>query len=430
MIKCTDMKHNRILIIAMSLVAAVFSGCQSDEEDHDFENKVYINVSSYAPQMRVQRDEGITEMDYEFAVAMAIPQSVDLGVQLANAPELLWNYRGAYYDETAELLPAANCVLGDLKAVIPAGSVQSEPLSIRLQGLDKLDYSRNYVLPLTIADAGGQGILESGRTVYLVVSEASLINVVADINDNRAWVNWKNKDPLQDMDEFTLEVLVNANSFTNKEISTIMGIEDNFLIRVGDNGHDKNQLNIAYGAPVDGEEQNARGSLFVERPKLETGRWYHIAVTFDHGAITVYVDGQNVAHTDEAATSNAEVKLEKVDFTTGKSIDDSGCPDETEGRPRAFWFGYSYTTENPTERDFDGMIAEARIWNKALTEEEINAENHFYKILDPEQEEHLVAYWKFNDAKGDVVKDWSANGNDLNTQHSIAWIEMELPSKE
>lgn len=45
---------------------------------------------------------------------------------------------------------------------------------------------------------------------------------------------------LQDMTQFTMEALVNANSFTNEEISTIMGIEDNFLIRVGDNGHDKN----------------------------------------------------------------------------------------------------------------------------------------------------------------------------------------------
>lgn len=424
------MKHNGFLIFALSLVSLLFAGCRNDEDARHFDNKVYISTSTYAHQMRVQRDEDVRELDYELVVAMAIPQERDLDVQLANAPELLENYRGTYYDATAELLPAANCVLGDLKAVIPSGSVQSEPLKVHLQGLDQLDYSTNYVLPLTIADAAGQGILESGRTIYLVVSEASLINVVADINDNRAWVNWKNKAPLQDMDEFTLEVLVNANSFTNKEISTIMGIEDNFLIRVGDNGHNKNELNIAYGAPNPGEEYNARGSLFVERPKLETGRWYHIAVTFDHGAITVYVDGANVAHIDQAATSAAGIFLEKVNFATGESIDGTGCPDETEGRPRAFWFGYSYTTENPTERDFDGMIAEARIWNKALTEEEINAENHFYKILDPEQEENLVAYWKFNDAKGDVVKDWSANGNDLNTQHSIAWIEMELPSKE
>ena len=82
------------------------------------------------------------------------------------------------------------------------------------------------------------------------------------------------------MTQFTMEALVNANSFTIEEISTIMGIEDNFLIRVGDNGHDKNQLNVGYGTPVDGQETNARGRIYLERPLLNTVQWYHIEVTF------------------------------------------------------------------------------------------------------------------------------------------------------
>ena len=370
------MKISKISILTVSVVTLVLSGCQSSESAHHFENKVFIEADSYAHRLMVQTDEGVTELDYDLTVGMALPKEEDVTVQLARQPELLDNYRNAYYDYTAEILPAENYDLGDLKAVIPAGSVQSEAITLNFTNLDKLDYSRNYVMPVSISDAGGEGILESGKTIYLVVREGSLINAVADIDDNRAWVEWKNKAPLQNMEEFTLEALVNANSFTNEEISTIMGIEDCFLIRVGDNSHDKNQLNVAYGAPNPGETINARGSLFVERPKLE---------------ITVYVDGKNVAHIDEAATDKPDIFLESVDFTTGESIDASGRPDEDEGRPRAFWFGFSYSTKEPTERDFDGMIAEARIWNKALTESEINAENHFYKILNPEQEENLVA---------------------------------------
>ena len=380
------------------------------ESAHHFENKVFIEADSYAHRLMVQTDDGVTELDYDLTVGMALPKEEDVTVQLARQPELLDNYRNAYYDYTADL--------GDLKAVIPAGSVQSEAITLNFTNLDKLDYSRNYVVPVSISDAGGEGILESGKTIYLVVREASLINAVADIDDNRAWVEWKNKAPLQNMEEFTLEALVNANSFTNEEISTIMGIEDCFLIRVGDDSHDKNQLNVAYGAPNPGETINARGSLFVERPKLETGVWYHIAVTFDHGAITVYVDGKNVAHIDEAATNKPGIFLESVDFTTGESINASGRPDEDEGRPRAFWFGFSYSTKEPTQRDFD------------LTESEINAENHFYKILNPEQEENLVAYWKFCDGQGNAVKDYSVNGNNLKADNAITWIDVELPAKE
>ena len=421
------MKMNKISILTMSVVALVLSGCQSSESAHHFENKVFIEADSYAHRLMVQTDEGVKELDYDLTVGMALPKEEDVTVQLARQPELLDNYRNAYYDYTAEILPAENYDLGDLKAVIPAGSVQSEAITLNFTNLDKLDYSRNYVVPVSISDAGGEGILESGKTIYLVVREASLINAVADIDDNRAWVEWKNKTPLQNMEEFTLEALVNANSFTNEEISTIMGIEDNFLIRTGDNLHAKNQLNIAYGKDI-GEDENARGSLFVEKPLLETGQWYHIAVTFDRGYIKVYVDGKLVAE-KEASVEGGEV-LESVDFTTGESINASGRPDEDGGRPRAFWFGFSYSTTEPTARDFDGMIAEARIWNKALTESEINAENHFYKILNPEQEENLVAYWKFCDGQGNAVKDYSVNGNNLKADNAITWIDVELPAKE
>ena len=413
--------------MTVSVVTLVLSGCQSSESAHHFENKVFIEADSYAHRLMVQTDDGVTELDYDLTVGMALPKEEDVNVQLARQPELLDNYRNAYYDYTAEILPAENYDLGDLKAVIPAGSVQSEAITLNFTNLDKLDYSRNYVVPVSISDAGEEGILESGKTIYLVVREGSLINAVADIDDNRAWVEWKNKAPLKNMEEFTLEALVNANSFTNEEISTIMGIEDNFLIRTGDNLHQKNQLNIAYGKDV-GEEQNARGSLFVEKPLLETGQWYHIAVTFDRGYIKVYVDGELVAE-KEASVEGGEV-LESVDFTTGESIDASGRPDEDQGRPRAFWFGFSYSTTEPTARDFDGMIAEARIWNKALTESEINAENHFYKILNPEQEENLVAYWKFCDGQGNAVKDYSVNGNNLKADNAITWINVELPAKE
>ena len=40
-------------------------------------------------------------------------------------------------------------------------------------------------------------------------------------------------------------------------------------------------------------------------------------------------------------------------------------------------------------------MAEVRVWNRTLTKEEINAENHFYSV--PVDSEGLVGYWKLND---------------------------------
>ena len=211
----------------MSGIAAL-TACQTGEE-HTFENKVFISEDSFARQLRVQRDDGVTQMTYDLTVGMASPKSNDVEVRFRTAPELLTAYQNAYYDTEAQLLPEANYDFGALSAVIRSGSVTSDPLTLSFIDLDKLGYETDYVIPVTISEASGVGILESARTLYLVVSEASLINVVADINDNLAWVDWTNRTPLQDMEQFTMEVLINANSFTNEEISTVFSLKSRCL---------------------------------------------------------------------------------------------------------------------------------------------------------------------------------------------------------
>ena len=52
-----------------------------------------------------------------------------------------------------------------------------------------------------------------------------------------------------------------------------------------------------------------------------------------------------------------------------------------------FYLGRSYANN----RDFCGLMSEVRVWNRALSAAEINAENHFYTV-DPNSE-GLVAYW-------------------------------------
>ena len=83
-------------------------------------------------------------------------------------------------------------------------------------------------------------------------------------------------------------------------------------------------------------------------------------------------------------------------------------------------------------------MAEVRVWNRTLTKEEINAENHFYSV--PVDSEGLVGYWKLNDGAGAIVKDSSPSGNDMvgeiNVRSSngqqigdegMNWVEMSLP---
>lgn len=49
--------------------------------------------------------------------------------------------------------------------------------------LNQLDDSRRYVLPVTITNVTGIGLLESARTTYFIIKGAALINVVANIKE-------------------------------------------------------------------------------------------------------------------------------------------------------------------------------------------------------------------------------------------------------
>lgn len=103
---------------------------------------------------------------------------------------------------------------------------------------------------------------------------------------------------------------------------------------------------------------------------------------------------------------------------------------------RCFWVGYSYEYN----RDTYGQMTEVRIWNKALTEEEINAPDHFYKV-DPHSQ-GLFSYWPFTAGSGDSIEDATGKGNKLYGEKNvrkqggdnigdpgIEWVEVALPEK-
>ena len=76
--------------------------------------------------------------------------------------------------------------------------------------------------------------------------------------------------------------------------------------------------------------------------------------------------------------------------------------------------GYSYDQN----RSLDGRITEIRIWNKTLTAEEINAENHFYSV-NPDAE-GLFSYWKFTEGTGTSIADATGKGNALYGELNVA----------
>ena len=191
------MKRIGIFIFAAALALA---GCSN--QDGSFDNKMFINADSYRSEVRVATDEGVKTLTRRLSVAVAKPLDNDIDVTVVKSPELLDTYRMAWYDETAELLPDANCNLEGLSTVLRKGDVTSKDIELTFTGLDKLDYSKVYVLPVTIAPKGVE-VLERAKTMYFVVKEASLVNTVADIKGNRAWPVWDNWEAVKSLETFT-----------------------------------------------------------------------------------------------------------------------------------------------------------------------------------------------------------------------------------
>jgi hypothetical protein len=270
---------------------------------------------------------------------------------------------------------------------ITPGAVKANDVAVNFKHLTELNRDLVYVLPVSISSSSID-VLQSARTIYYVAKGAALINVVANISKNFLSLDSPGSaSKMGSMGQMTVEALVRVSKF-GRLITTLMGIEGNFLIRIGDAGVPDNQIQLA----------TSRGNVTDPTWQLSTGVWQHIAVTFDKatGEVNVYLDGKKKATQKSSYTSN--VNWNSSSFYIGKSYAD--------------------------DRYLDGEISECRIWDRVLTADEINAPTHFYGV-DPTSE-GLVAYWKFDEGAGKAIKDY-ANGYNVTCDSDPTWKTVSLP---
>ena len=107
-------------------------------------------------------------------------------------------------------------------------------------------------------------------------------------------------------------------------------------------------------------------------------------------------------------------KMGGVSFSIDKSVCD--YPE--------FHIGTAYNNV----RNLCGYLSECRIWNRALTAEELAEQKVRPYYVDPKSE-GLVAYWKFNEGSGSTIVDRTGNGNDAVAKNPIKWVKMTLPEE-
>ena len=404
-----------IITTALLLCA---TGC--DNKDYSnaspFDNVVYLDAAKLKDVSNFTFNRTIETGQKEISALLARPVGEDINVGIKVDASLVNTYNarlGANYT----MLDAKHYKLSAGQTVIPQGEISSKPVTIDFSGLTDLEIDAGYLLPITIDQvSGGMGTLGGSKTICYVVRRSSAITTAVNLKNNFFEVPGFDKDSptagvVNNMKQLTYEAIIRVNDFKNgtiaREISTIMGIEQYCLFRLGDAGFPAQQLQFSCNEIKFPNADNSK--------LLQEGEWYHVAVTFDteKKVAAIYVDGREQSRIE--------------DYGKGEAIN-LGMQKQGDFK---FKIGHSYGEMTDFSRQLDGEICEVRIWNTARTQQEIY--KNMYNIEDPENTPGLCAYWKFNEGEGDIAKDYSGHGNDAKAYNkAVRWpagIEVTQKNK-
>lgn len=368
----------------------MFSLLLSCKNADDFQDMIYFTGTEKSTTAKFAID-GPTNMGISISASTKV--SGDVGVQVKAAPELIDEYNKVN-DKMYKLLPEGSYDLSTTQVTISDGQSVSDQIRFSINSLEQFEEGVTYCMPITIVGTdGGMPVLEPCRTLYMVI-DRTIITHAASLTANYFKVPFSTNPDLSSVPQVSMEARVLVNSFqaSNPYISSLMGIEENFLLRFGDVTIGKDQLQLAGG-----------GYPLTGTINFATGTWYHVALVYDGSKLKLYINGVL-----NASTSAPRGNINLADTYSG-----------------GFHIGFS-----AGGRYLDGAISEARVWTKALTEVDIQSNMCYVDATS----EGLLAYWRFNEGKKvkvegseeekDIVKDWTGHGYDLQpAKGEIVWIE-------
>lgn len=411
-------------LAAVALLTAI--GCDNTDytDRSPVDNLVYIDAASQKDMTTYSFNGTVESGQQQLAAQLIRPVEQDITVDFCADASLVATYNARLGTDYA-MLDARHYSFSASQTVIRQGRIVSDPVTLDFKDLTALEMDHTYLLPVSIAQvSGGLGTLHGSRTLCYVVRRSSAITTAASLKNNYFEVpGFDQGSPtasvVNDLKQLTFEAIIRVNSFRDannrlREISTIMGIEQKCLLRIGDAYFNPQQLQFAY------QEQKFPNA---DKSKLlNEGEWYHVAVTLDteKNEAVMYLDGREHGRAKNYGDGTPVSLGQQKRATPGKNDGDF-----------MFKIGHSYGEPDDMSRMLDGEICEVRIWSVARTAEDIYRD--MYRIEDPAQAEGLCAYWKFNEGSGNTVKDWSGHGNDAVAHTDVVWpsgIEVTVKNRE
>ncbi len=206
-----------------------------------------------------------------------------------------------------------------------------------------------------------------------VISQTVNVTAVADapvaVNDNSGldfdgiddYVAIADSASLTMTNTMTMEAWIKADASANVN-RMIINKEGEYEVALFSDG----TINWAFANSDPGWTWHNTGYVVAD------GEWTHIAVAYDNGTVSTYVNGTLVdVYNGSGSLGDAHATLDELRIG-GRS-------------------------NNPAGKYFDGQIDEVRIWNTARTQAEIQAS--LDQVLTG-AEAGLAGYWNFNEGSG------------------------------
>ena len=421
--------------MAIAAALAAISSCDRfDPVDRVFDNCAYFDVSATSQTQAATFGNRLGSLEKQLSVTLAYPADKDVKATVSVDASLVETYNHRHGTDY-QLLPDNYLDFTGATVSIEAGKVASEKVTIGLKNLmgqgeeqtGAMEIDKTWLLPVKVTSDDIR-TLDGSSVAYYLVKRSSAITVAAQLTDN--WIEF----PLMDtpgavadayngLTALTYEALVNIDRFDLKNgtedcnISTVMGVEQYLLLRIGDANFERQCLQF---------DGSGNGSQFGKLPsksdpakKLYSGSWYHVACTYDQNSRTarIYLNGKVIDEVKDAGVAGPT-----ADNSITLAMRALGMPEAYQ-----FFIGKSYNDHRPLQ----GKIAEARVWRTARTQEEIW--KNMYRIENPKEQKDLIGYWKFDDGEGNTVKDYSWVGNHGKAVADIIWpdgIEIQEINKE
>ena len=389
----------KIKAFYLSAVAAIVTGlvsCDNAELKYDDvtgPGRLFLNeaVGTAKSVSFVIPDDGSV---YTVTPRISKPLGRDLKLTLYVDEKALDEYN-KQNNTSYTLLPNTNYEF-ESSAVIPAGKVVSNPVTITLHPLTTEQNKTGFVhaLPIAVkAEGEAMQVLEGADAFVLAATPVPYSNVVEITGNSYLQTRFAEDYKLS---LWTFETLFNPSQIytgnTTTWLASAIGyyeqggtkiIQDGFMLRLGDSGGGtKNSL-------ING--MVSRSGKQISSIPLQSNIWHHIAIVCDEGDITLYVNG-NVGYTAKSGYAATQFyALNGIRFGNESASGNLGS------------LRYRY--------------CQVRFWSVARSVEELN--NNRYAV--PADTPGLLGYWKLNEY---------TEGKAMVPGSSVKCIEEDTPMTE